>query len=150
VTIYQTPSGQLHRSRQQVEKFDQESYFIHKFMDAKVRITVARLRVVDDSNGARPPDMFKLFSVSVENILTTDPDGAPLAEPAFVVDPDATRTFRSQAVAERHYNTFLAKYTKSHFDETTGELVEVGNKFDPDIPAEPASPAAAQSFGSWA
>ncbi len=51
-----------------------------------------------------------------------------------------------------HYNKFLAKYTESHFDESTGELEEVGNLLvppDPDKPTISESSEVASDFGSW-
>lgn len=128
------------------------SYIKRTFSNDRVQLRLACVLSLHVHPGV-PKEHYKPWLVTVENIIHDDPvDGSFLPEPNIVKDIDATRSFRTQQEAEKHYNDFLAKYTDSHYDPETGELREVGNKLappDPDKPTISEDSPVADEFGSW-
>lgn len=127
-----------------------DPYLIREYSNGKVSL---QLRHTAFLYGARdiPKDFWKMFQVEITNTRTTDAEGNPLPEPKTIKDPDS-KEFRALDDATDYYNKFLAKYTESHFDESTGELEEVGNLLvppDPDKPTISESSEVASDFGSW-
>lgn len=127
-----------------------DPYLIREFSNGKVSL---QLRHTEALYGCRdiPRDFWKMFKVSIKNTITTDAEGWPLDAPKVVDDPD-TREFRNHDDAEEYYETFLAKYTDSSFNEETGKLEEVGNLLtppDPDKPVISETSEVASDFGSW-
>lgn len=103
------------------------------------------------SNGDIPPEHWMRFKVTTMNILRTDFEGRALAEAKYVVDTDASGTYRTLDEAKTAYEVFLARYTDCKFSSDTGRFEEHGNKLSPDIPKVVADSPKAKvtDFGSW-
>jgi hypothetical protein len=131
-------------------------YDLRIFEDNRVRVILSTKRYITcHGNGADaiPKEHRKPYLVTVYNIIRDDPvSGMPLDESNYVIDTDATRDYRTLDEAKKAYANFLVRYSASHFDEKTGDFIEVGNKVappDPDVPVLEEDSPLKDEVGSW-
>lgn len=150
-TIF-SPSGSVisHDAFIELRKQKPDPYIIREFENERVSLQLKNACSMMDARDI-PKEFWQMYEVKIENILSTDIEGRSLPEPTRSVDPDS-RKFVNLSGATDYYEKFLAKYTKSRFNETTGDLEEVGNLLappDPDKPTFSETSPMAGEFGSW-
>lgn len=129
-----------------------DPYLLRQFDDGKIRMNLLAARTVPRVAEV-PREHWKMFEVQTWNIVSTDPvTNEPIDPPKVTLDKDACKYFRTRPEAEGFFESFLAQYTESKFDETTGQFKEVGNIHtppDPDVPVVQEDSPVASEFGSW-
>jgi hypothetical protein len=104
-----------------------------------------------------PPQHWKLYRLTVENIVRADAEGNPLPVPRRTVDPSLTRDFRTEQEAIDAYEDALVRFGGCEWlpapDGATDPLfVEHGNKLqvgESKIDVRELADDVADLAGSW-
>lgn len=127
-----------------------EAYTVKKFDNGRLRIKITRCNRIENAH-IIPEEFRPKFEVEVWNILSTDVEGRPLAEPKVIYDVTESKKFRDLESAKEHYEKLLLEWTDCQLDGS-GRLCEVGNKLAPPPPDAPTiaedNPLSA-AVGSW-
>lgn len=146
--VYLDPKGNMISLKQFIALRDvtPDPWLISQYENDKLRVLLRGLRQTEVDG--IPKNLWKMFVVVAENIISEDPYGEKYPTPRYVVDPDASRLYRTLGAATDAYKALLRDYTLCQIDKT-GELIEVGNKFSKDLPVVDATVAEPSLFGSW-
>lgn len=150
ITTFFNPAGVIitRKSHADLRKQVPDPYLIHEFENDRVFVQLRHTELIMNAANI-PRNFWKMFDIRIYNIIRTNSEGAPCA-PYRVNDPDS-KGFVERDAAEAFYNSFLAKFTESHFDDDLN-LIEVGNVRappDPDKPIFANDSPMAEEFGSW-
>jgi hypothetical protein len=144
--VYLDPEGNkiTYKSYITLRTANPDAWILKVYENDKFRVTFKTIRL--PKTDGIPQAHWMKFKIVVENILTTDPEGHSIPK-QYVLDPDATKMYRTKVEAFMGFETFIVQYTESFKDES-GELIEVGNKLSKDIPVADEQ-ADMSIFGSW-
>ncbi|SUE95880.1 Uncharacterised protein [Ectopseudomonas mendocina] len=133
--IYQDIDGKGLSKSEWMKKCHSPDWIVKQFRNEKIWIAVEWVGRYDKK---LPAEYRHSHAIVVRNRLSLRKSEWESEEvhddKGWVIDPTATKTFRTKSAAEAAYEDLLLTYTSSYLDETDdGDmvLVEEGNEFGP-------------------
>lgn len=146
--VFLTPDGKVTSAPGQ---YPLSAYILDTFENDVLAVQLGMTMVI--RGGAEIPNhLWKLYKVTVHNIMTRDPEGVALEAPIRALDKVATKEFRTEQEARQYYLDTVTKYCKrDDVRVVDGVIKGGGNIYEPPDPNVPTVEEGVDDslFGSW-